>query len=370
MAKAAARGGRAAVLGVLALTHSSRVTNLDRCSAAFLAERFGDPARLDQLPPFESLRPAQTLYSGSASFYRVAREPGGQLALDPIGSVRDRDKIQQVALRGDRELLVGYEHRVECWRLARPIGALERIDRSDCSIRLRLEHPHLAGLHTVEPLGAGRALLSSAGSDAVLLCDLGRGAVERCLRMPTALYGHNYSLTAEMDLRCHYIHDGCQTTHLNAASADRAGRRVVVSTLIQGAVGLFDLESGGYRELARGFVGCHGARFSDRGEIYLADSPRGDLVFLDPDGRETRRFETGSRWLHDVQQITGGVFAFALADANELRVYDIETGTQLMRREFMVVPFEDSAPVPPVPPGWLGNSTQALSFAALSGGGD
>ena len=127
--------------------------------------------------------------------------------------------------------------------------------------------------------------------------------IERSLRMPASLYGHNYTLTSEMDLRRHYIHDGCQTTHLNAASVDREGRRAVVSTLIQGAIGLFDLRTGDYQEIARGFVGCHGARFSDRDEIYLADSPRGCLIFLGPGGRVTRRFETGSLWLHDVQQI-------------------------------------------------------------------
>ena len=365
MAAPANRAGQSRILGVLALTHSSRETNLDRCSAAFLEQRFGDPERLERLPPFDSLQPAETLYSGSVSFYRVALYAAGRHRFESIGDIKDREKIQHVVLRDGDEMLIGYEHRVECWRLRRPVHVLSRITRSGCSIRARFEHPHLAGLHTVAPLSDDRVLLSCAGSDSVLVFDLGRSVIERSLRMPASLYGHNYTLTPEMDLRRHYIHDGCQTTHLNAASVDREGRRAVVSTLIQGAIGLFDLRTGDYEEVARGFVGCHGARFSDRDEIYLADSPRGCLVFLGPDGRVTRRFETGSLWLHDVQQIHKSIYAFALADANELRIYHIDSGTLLMRRRFSVIPFEDSAPAPDGAPDWLGNSTQALSYTTL-----
>lgn len=365
MAAPAHRVGPSRILGVLALTHSSRETNLARCSAAFLEQRFGDPARLERLPPFESLRPAETLYSGAVSFYRVASDAAGGPRFESIGEIRDREKIQHVVLRGENEMLLGYEHRVESWRLHRPIHVLTRITRSDCSIRTRFEHPHLAGLHTVAPLSDERVVLSCAGSDSVLILDLGRSVIERSLRMPASLYGHNYTLTTGMDLRRHYIHDGCQTTHLNAASVDREGRRAVVSTLIQGAIGLFDLRTGDYEEVARGFVGCHGARFSDRDEIYLADSPRGCLIFLGPDGRVARRFETGSLWLHDVQQIHQSIYAFALADANELRIYHIDSGTLLMQRRFALVPFEDPAPAPDGAPDWLGNSTQALSYTTL-----
>jgi hypothetical protein len=367
VAASAARVGQGGILGILALTHSSRETNLDRCSAAFLEQRFGDPERLERLPPFESLQPAEALYSGSVSFYRVTRDAAGRLHFESIGDIRDREKIQHVVLRGEDEILVGYEHRIECWRLRRPVHVLSRITRSDCSIRARFEHPHLAGLHTVMPLPGDRALLSCAGSDSVLVCDIGRGLVERSFRMPASLYGHNYALTSEMDLRRHYIHDGCQTTHLNAASVDREGRRAVVSALIQGAIGLFDLRTGDYQEIARGFVGCHGARFSDRDEIYLADSPRGCLIFLGPGGQVTRRFETGSLWLHDVQQIRETIYAFALADTNELRIYDIDSAALLVRRKFSVIPFADSAPVPKGAPDWLGNSTQALSYTPLHG---
>lgn len=337
-----------AILGTLALTHSSRRTNLDRCSAEFLSRRFGDPARLERLPPFASLPPPELLYSGAVSLFQV-REEEGRIRLRRIGTFKDREKIQHVALVGDAELLVGYEHRVERWRLP------------DRRIR-RYEHPHLAGLHTVAPLDGGRVLLSCASSDAVLILELESGEIERTLRMPAELYGRNYDLSAHTDLRRNFIGDEQQTTHVNAAHPTADERRAVVSTLIQGAIGIFDLDTGNYEEIARGFVGCHGARVNDEGKIYFADSAAGHLVFLDSRGQVTRRFDAGSRWLHDVQQIAGSVYAFALADANELLVWDIDREERLFRRRFFTWPVEGLFGVARRIPFWLGNSTQALSF--------
>lgn len=335
-------------LGTLALTHSSRRTNLDRCSAEFLSRRFGDPRRLDRLPPFEILPPPKLLYSGAVSLFRVL-EDDGRFRLDRIGTVKDGEKIQHVALLDGGDLLVGFEHRVERWRPPR------RLVR-------RYGHPHLAGLHTVEPLDGGRAALSCSSPDAVLILDLESGEVERTLRLPADLYGRNYDLSADRDLRRHFIGDEQQTTHVNQAFPFDGGRRILVSTLIQGAVGVFDLATGAYEEMARGFVGCHGARVSEEGRIYFADSPNGHLVFLDERGAVTRRFDAGSRWLHDVQQIRGAVYAFALADSNELRLWDIDHGTLLARRRFFTWPVEGLFGVARRIPRWLGNSTQALSF--------
>lgn len=336
-------------LGTLALTHSSRRTNLARCRASFLVRRFGDPARLRRLPPFESLPPPRTLYSGSASFFRVLQE-GRTLRLQPAGAIKHRDKIQHVAFLDENRLLVGYEQRVELWRRR----AVERT----------YEHPYLAGLHTVAPVPGGRAILACSSPDAVLVLDLESGEVERTLRMPADLYGRGYDLAPGMDLRRHYIDDEGQTTHLNAAHP-AGGRRVVVSTLIQGAVGVFDLQTGEYEEIARGFVGCHGARVNGRGEVYFADSPAGSLVFLDGEGRVARRFDAGSRWLHDVQQLRGSVYAFALADANELRVFDVDRDELLFRAVFNHWPVEDPDKAGDPPVGWLGNSVQALGWRAF-----
>lgn len=333
--------------GFLALTHSSRRTNLARCSAEFLARRFGDPARLQRLPPFDSLPPPQLLYSGAVSFFEIL-EDQGSLRWRLRGTIKHREKIQQVARLADGDLLVGYEHHVERWRSRRLIR--------------RYEHPHLAGLHTVEPIDGDRAILSCSASDAVLVLNLGTGEVERTLRMPASRYGSNYDLTLEHDLRRHFIGDEQQTTHLNQAFPFDGGRRVLVSTLIQGAIGVFDLQTGAYEEIARGFIGCHGARVSAEGRIYFADSPAGHLVFLNGEGQVARRFDAGSHWLHDVQQIAGSVYAFALADANELAVWDIDRGKLLLRQRFFTWPVEGLFSLARRLPSWLGNSVQALSF--------
>jgi hypothetical protein len=235
----------------------------------------------------------------------------------------------------------------------------------------RFDHPHLVGLHTVEPLEDGRVALACSTSDAVLVLDLARGLtygkVERTLRLPSSLYGEGYELSADADFRRHAIPDELQTTHVNAAHR-AGGSRLVVSTLIQGAIGLFDLASGAYEEICRGFVGCHGARRSAEGDLYFADSTGGMLVFLDSEGRIARRFATGSRWLHDVQQIAGSVYAFALADTNELRVYDVASGELLWRRRFLLWPLPGLFGAARLIPRWLGNSTQALGFYSSASG--
>ncbi|HEY0782132.1 MAG TPA: hypothetical protein VGE98_06755 [Thermoanaerobaculia bacterium] len=350
------------VLGTLAVTHSSRRVNLARCSVQFLTSRFGDPERLANLPPFDSLPPPETLYSGALSLYRVVLDDRGRYDLAPLGHLKDREKIQHAAFLDATDLLVGYERRVERWRLSAPIDRLGRFSRANATLVGRFEHPHLADLHTVAPLADGRVALACSAADAVLLWEPLTGAVET-LRMPAALYGHNYTLTAETDLRSHAIGDPQQTTHVNAAHPAGPGQ-LVVSTLIQGAIGVFDLAGHppGYRELVSGFVGCHGARRSAEGEIYFADSTAGMLLFLDDQGGIARRFAVPSRWLHDVQQIAGSVYAFAVSDHNDVRLYDIESGELLVRRRSFTWPVERLFPVARALPFWLGNTTQALSF--------
>ena len=202
----------------------------------------------------------------------------------------------------------------------------------------RYEHPHLVGLHTVEPLEDGRVALACSAPDAVLVLDLASGEVERTLRLPAALYGVGYDLEGA-DLRRHAIPDEGQTTHVNAAH--RAGASgLVVSTLIQGAIGRFDLTAGAdgayeellprLRRLPRRAGGARRGR-----SISPTSALPALLVFLTADGRIARRFATGSRWLHDAQQIAGSVYAFALADRNELRLYDVATGELLARRPFL-----------------------------------
>ena len=357
-------------LGLLTLTHSSRATEPERCSVQFLTQRFAARDRLADPPRFETLPPAPTLYSGAVSFYQAAETESGGLHLRRLGRVRSRDRIQHAVLLPSGDLLVGYEHRVVRWRPRASLfiesTELERIDAADFQVAARYDHPHLAGLHTIDTLPGGLAALSCAAADAVLFLDPAEGRIERTLRMPRDLYGRSYDLAPGMDLRRHYIHDEVQTTHVNAAFGDRTGRWVAVSTLIQGAIGVFDLQSGKYEEVTRGFVGCHGARFDDKGNLYFADSTTGHLVVLGDDGKIARRFAVASRWLHDVQQLRGNVYVFALADSNEMQVWDVERNEMLFREVFPSWATEgvegEEAPL-----GWVGNSVQALALSSLGG---
>lgn len=354
--------------GLLLLTHSSRRTNLSRCSVQFLTRRFGDPHRLEDLPPFASLPPVETLYSGALSLHRVRIDARGDLHLASIGALRHRDKIQHAVVRRteDRrdELVVGFEHRVERWRLPTSVDHLETLRPEEVDVVARHEHPHLADLHTVDLLDDRLALLSCSAADALLVLDLATGDVTRTLPMPTDLYGRGYPLDPEHDLKRHAVVDDRQTTHVNAAVWDAGGRGAWVSTLIQGAIGHFDLERGGYRELVRGLVGCHGIRRSHGDDtLYLSDSTTGCLVHLDRDrGTILRRYAVASRWLHDAVQLDTARFAFAVADRNALEIHDVERGALLAEKRFRTWPVEGLFAWARHSPGWLGNSTQALSF--------
>jgi len=189
------------------------------------------------------------------------------------------------------------------------------------------------------------------------------GEVEQVLRLPCDLYGFNYDLGPKTDLRLHYVNNNRQTTHVNGAWPLPGGKSVLVSTLIQGAIGRFDLESGDYTEITQGFIGCHGVRINSSGQTYFADSCQGRLVFLDDKGAVTRQFETGSKWLHDVTQIGDDIYAFSMADSNELHFYDIGTGERLYQRQFVTSPHPLLAPFYRWFPGWIGNSTLFVSFS-------
>jgi hypothetical protein len=349
--------------GILTLTHSSREISLEQCSVQALTRRFTDPARLADPPPFESLPPAPTLYSGAVSFILAYEDGSGRLHLRRLGSVRSRDRIQHAAVLPSGDVLVGFEHRVVRWRSRLPIQEMGQINAMDFQVAARFEHPHMAGLHTVDPIGAERVAVACASPDAVLLLDA-EGKPEKVLRLPRDLYGRSYELATGMDLRRHYIPDELQAAQLTSAFADRTGRYLAVSALAQGAVGVFDLEKGRYDEVTRGFVGCHGARFDDRGNLYFADSTTGTLVTLTEEGKIARRFGTTSHWLRDVQQLKGSIYAFALADANELRVYDVEKDELIFRATFTIWTTENPDEGDP-PVGWIGNSVQAIGWRGL-----
>ena len=343
--------------GVLTLTHSSRMIDLERCSRAFLRARFGQPSRLTGLPPAASLKPAAALYSGGISFYRVSAGQAGSLAVTPLGGVRHRDRIQHAVLTAADTLMVGYQHRLECWWVDLPPDSSTKIKAELC---WTFEHPWLVALHTIAVTPDKHLLLSCSSADAVLRLDPQTRTVNKQWRLPAHLYGSNYDLNSDHDLRRHYIPDMYQLAHVNSADITPCGQQIVVSGLIGGIVGTFDVADDRYEERVRGFDGCHGARFDSNGGIYFTDSCSGTLVTVGPGGAIDKRFKVRSAWLHDVLHITGDVFAFALADSNELHIIDTETGTTLYQRSFAVT--NDDEPRHLQSKECPGNSTQFLSF--------
>jgi hypothetical protein len=95
--------------------------------------------------------------------------------------------------------------------------------------------------------------------------------------------------------------------------------------MLMGAVGWFNAE-GQYRELLRGFVGCHGVRSESRtGWLYFCDSCLGAVVFLNEELGINRRIDVKSRWLHDALQMDDDVFAVSVTDANRVQILDINS---------------------------------------------
>ena len=136
----------------------------------------------------------------------------------------------------------------------------------------------------------------------------------------------------------------------------------MVSTLIQGAIGEYHLDSGDYQELERGYVGCHGARYDDAGSIYFSDSCDGSLIHINKNGPLITS-KVKSKWLHDSVQLQGDLYAFALADSNDLLIRNVRTGQDVFKKSFITSPFMLLNPIYRWFPGWIGNSNQFLSFS-------
>lgn len=183
--------------------------------------------------------------------------------------------------------------------------------------------PWLSGAHTIMPDGKGSMLITCSASDAVLVMNEETFKIENALRLPEELYGVNYPLQRSDSVVDHYIGNDSQLTHINCAFPWKNG--IVISTLIQGAIGWFS-DSGKYTELLRGFVGCHGIRGdARREELYFTDSCLGAIVFLSPALTIDRRLDLDSRWLHDSCQVDGPMFAVAVADRNAVEIWNTET---------------------------------------------
>lgn len=295
---------------LLCVVHSDRPMEEPKNDINYLEHRFGAALRLPPGDPFETLAPARAFdaYPGSVSVYDIG-ETGEEPPELVCAFTPATYKPSHAMWHHDRLWVLGTEH-------------IEVYDAQLHSMTV-MRDPWLAGSHTIAPDGDGHVVVSCSASDAILAFDTDTGGVSRVWRVPEELYGRNYPLDRTQSVVDHYIDNDRQLTHLNCAWPWRGG--LLVSMLIPGAIGWSD-GTGGYRELVRGFVGCHGVRVrSDVEEIYFSDSCSGMLVFLDRQGGVIRRVGTGSRWLHDAVQVHGDLFAVAPFDQSEVVLLNVAT---------------------------------------------
>lgn len=307
------------------LTHSSRPVDYSECTYQALVDRYSDPNRLNDLPPFESLPHIDTRrhFRGGLSILNLKIE-GGRPRLRRLNYLDPDFKIQHAALV-DRGLVLCLE------------DALLLLDdptaRFTEAHTARINDPWFAGLHTVFTSGNGRCIVSASAPDAVLEVDLDKKAVVRRMRLPSSIYGKNYALDERCSLAEHYIYNDIQLAHLNCAWPT-SGSAIYVSSLIYGDIGRFDAD-GRYELLSRGHIGCHAARTTmDHSTLYFADSCHGVLVLCDLSGSIRRKVQVDSKWLHDAQHVGGNVYALCLSDRNLLLFLDIESGEPLLTESF------------------------------------
>jgi hypothetical protein len=292
---------------LLCVTHTERPVDRQRCSLNFLEKRYASPQRLPPRLPFDELLPAwrHSTHTGDATVWDF---PGDDFTrprlLAHLHPTEPGHKLQDVLW-----------HQGRLWVLG-----VDRLDVYDADLAhtARITDPWLSGGHTVTADGHGRLLVSCSASDAVLVIDERSHEVVHALRLPEELYGVNYPLARGDSVTDHYIPNDLQLTHLNCASPWRGG--IVVSTLIQGAIGWFD-PAQQYHELLRGFVGCHGVRAeAGTDQLYFCDSCLGALVFWTSQRGIHSRLAADSAWLHDAQQLEGELFALSVADRNQVEL--------------------------------------------------
>ena len=353
--------------GFLLLTHSSRLTRLKDCSLNYLTQRYSNENRLDDLPRITDLLPnvkdTQSKYNGALSLFKY--EYNKKVPIEIIVSLRLRSKVQHAVLIDLFQILICYESCLELIEFDQPLNSLS--SNYNYKSTKRYDHPHFAGLHTVNMIDNLRVVLSASAPDSIYILDISNGKIEHLLRMPESIYGENYKLNNLIDLREHYINNDIQTTHVNSAYPSPCKKKIVVSTLIQGAIGIYDIESKSYKEIIRGFIGCHGARFNSDNEIYFCDSTNGTMIILNNKGQIKYRFHTKSFWLHDAIQLHKDIYAFSLSDKNELAIYDIKKHKLIFKKHFFKIPkklldFLSNN----LTNKFLGNSTQFLNIYKLT----
>jgi len=223
-------------------------------------------------------------------------------------------KVQDVCRLGEKLLVCGTTF-FEVYPISGPYEHPEKI----------VTHPWFSGGHTIEINSYEHIVVSCSGPDSILIFNVD-GKLITSLRIPESIYGTNYKFTHNDDLRNHYIKNDFQIGHMNSATPVKDG--YLCSLLIPGAIGYFD-NFGRYREIIRGFVGCHGSRLSSEGMVYYSDSCNGLLVEMDLDGMVVRRFKLQTKWLHDSLQISNDLYLFSLSDANTIELWDVAKENQI-----------------------------------------
>lgn len=348
---------------LLILTHSNRRTLLKDCSLNYLTRRYEIPGRLENLPPFETLSPSpDDTHRGSITFYKI-NTINDSFNVKYIGAIKTPCKSQHVAQLNDKQIVVCYESYLELWDFMNPLNKIDGKHDLAYKILKTYEHPHFAGLHTVNVFDKNKVIVSASAPDAVMIIDLDTKGILWKKRMPEEIYGKNYQLIDTKDIKQHYIANDYQTTHINSAYPSDDKKKIVVSLFIQGAIGIFDLEKDNYTEIMRGFIGCHGARFNHEGCIYFVDSVTGTLVILNNKMDIRKRFAVRSLWLHDAIQLFDNIYAFSISDSNELQIYDINKGVLLFKKTFVKSWNQYTDRLLTKLPFYCGNSTQFLSFS-------
>lgn len=296
----------------LCLSHTSREVDFSLCSLNYLTRRYSSPSRLKALPSLESLDDGFCAeYTGDITVWEFK----GSVMDPPVlrAYIKKNYKAQNAVILGATLIVCGTTF-------------LELIDLKRNAIR-QISHPWFAGGHTVYPAPDERLVVSCSGSDALLVLNSNTGELIKALRMPEEIYGHNYDLKPEDDLRKHYVNNDLQTTHINSAYPCEKG--YLVSALIPGAIGLFGW-NGAYTEIVSGFIGCHGARTRPGLDgFYFSDSCTGLLFEMDWNGNVLRRFSVESKWLHDCEWVEDDLYLFSLSDVNALQLWDIAKGTKV-----------------------------------------
>ena len=293
----------------LLVTHASRPFVEARASLNALESRFSAKGRLLDLPPFDTLPSVQEAvpFSGALTLWdvdRVARKPPVL-----VGEYDPGYKIQSAVFRGDQLLVLG-EDRIE---VLTP-GFRQKT----------IEDPWLVGGHTICCDKRGFAYATSAPANAVLKIDVDAGKVVERIRLPDC-YGAGYPLTESDDLRLHFVPTDLQPTHINSAVPCAEG--LLVTLCIQGVVGVID-SAGQFREIVRGYRGCHGGRIDKTtGLLYFTDSAAGIVWFAEYEtGQIASRIKLDSAWVHDADHIREDLFAVALSDHNRVDVIDRADG--------------------------------------------